>query len=102
MLVTYQKRNGEIIERKVKNHPPYRIGETTSMGWKLIDIKQFYKGKYYAIYEYDKLINRDFQKMKRKLKFKRKFILVYKQLAYSIFLLILFRVFENVMFYNFV
>lgn len=101
MLVTYQKRNGDIIQRTVRNYPPYRVGETTCMGWKLLDIKQYYKGKYYSQMEYDRLIDKDYKKMKKQIQFRKKFILLYKQLAYTLSLLILMKVLERITIYNF-
>ena len=48
MLVIYQKKNGDIIERKRATFPEHQIGEYTSMGWKILDIKHEYKNKYYS------------------------------------------------------
>ena len=101
MLVTYQKRNGTIIQRTVRNHPPYRIGETTSMGWKLLDIKYFYKGKYYSQTDYDLLIDKAYKKSKKIREIKNKIIFMYKHLTYFLFVMILIRVLENLTFYNF-
>lgn len=46
---------------------PYKIGETTSMGWKVLNIEYEYKNKYYNYYEYNKLIHKSKQRyIKRK------------------------------------
>lgn len=37
---------------------PYRIGDTTSMGWKVLNIEYEYNNKYYPEYEYDMLIQK--------------------------------------------
>lgn len=57
-LITYKKKNGELIYRK-RMSVPCGIGQTTSMGWKVIDIKQNYKGKYVSLRDYAYLCQRD-------------------------------------------
>lgn len=61
--ITYQKRDGSIIKRYRNSILPYKIGDTTSMGWKVLNILYEYKDKYYPEYEYDKML----QERKRKL-----------------------------------
>ena len=56
--ITYQKRNGNILYRLRKTMLPYRIGDITSMGWKVLNIEYEYKNKYYSYYEYNKLIHK--------------------------------------------
>lgn len=53
-IITYQKRNGDIFIR------PYdftlrRIGDATSMGWKIIDIHYYYEGNYYCMQDYTRI-----------------------------------------------
>lgn len=50
-LITYEKRNGELLYRK-RMSIPGKIGSITSMGWKIKDIKQEFKGKYYSFADY--------------------------------------------------
>lgn len=90
MKIIYQKRNGEIIERIRQTYCPYRVGETTSMGWKVIDILYPYKDNYYHFKEYDRLIDADWKKAKRKYKFKQDFKIALKNvnLAVNIFIII--------------
>lgn len=57
-LITYKKRNGELLYRK-RMSIPCGIGQITSMGWKVIDIKQEYKGKYISLRDYTFLSQRD-------------------------------------------
>lgn len=45
-MITYQKTNGEVFYRKRKSLMGLRIGETTSMGWLVIDIHEEYEGNY--------------------------------------------------------
>lgn len=49
-LVYYQKANGDIIERKRKTIPDYNVGQTTSMGWIVKDIKYVGDKKIYNSY----------------------------------------------------
>jgi hypothetical protein len=49
--IEYKKRNGEIIKR-IRNTLPGKIGETTSMGWIIVDIKYQLNGNYYSFMEY--------------------------------------------------
>lgn len=47
VMITYQKNNGEILLRPRKSAYDLKIGETTSMGWKVLDIHYLYNGNYY-------------------------------------------------------
>lgn len=49
--IEYKKRNGEIIKR-IRNTLPGKIGEETSMGWIIADIKYCLNGNYYPFMEY--------------------------------------------------
>ena len=68
--ITYQKNNGCIIQRTRNTILPYRIGETTSMGWKVLDIEYEYKNQYFPQYKYNILIQKDKQKLLKKKKTK--------------------------------
>lgn len=52
----YKKGNGTLIYRTSKTKPIYNIGQTTSMGWLVLDIKRLYKGKLLSFSEYDSVI----------------------------------------------
>ena len=54
--VTYQKNDGCIIQKFRKTLPPYKIGDTTSMGWKLLNVEYEYKDKYYSAHDYNMLM----------------------------------------------
>lgn len=56
MQITYQKRDGTIFQRLRETYLPHKVGETTSMGWKVLAIKYQDKDKFYTEYEYSKLI----------------------------------------------
>lgn len=51
-LVLYERTNGELLYRYRKSLPQYEVGSYTSMGWKLVDIKQLDKGKCLSQYDY--------------------------------------------------
>lgn len=50
--IIYQKQNGDIFERNRTTLPTQRIGEYTSMGWKILDIKYYCQYKWYTTDEY--------------------------------------------------
>ena len=59
MQITYQKQNGCIIQR-LRNTPlSYKIGEMTSMGWKVLNIEYQYKNNFYPEYKYNMLMQKD-------------------------------------------
>lgn len=90
LQITYQKKDGSIIKRCRSTEPPYKIGQITSMGWKLLDIEYEYKNNYYSYYQYNILLQKDKNKYLRKKKAK---ILFSKELKtfiqYFIILLII-------------
>lgn len=72
MQITYQKNDGCIIQRQRNTTLPYKIGETTSMGWKVLNIEYEYKNKFYSEYNYNLQVNKDkraFIKRKQTLEF---------------------------------
>lgn len=62
MQITYQKRDGCVMQRQRSTMLPYKIGEITSMGWKVLNIEYEYKNKYYSEYEYNRLIYKNKQR----------------------------------------
>lgn len=69
-VVYYQKRNGEIIERFRASLPDNRIGQHSSMGWLIKDIKYVFDGKTYDTEkEQDKAIHKKYRwrNIKRKI-----------------------------------
>ena len=59
--VTYQKNDGTIIQRYRKTMLPYKIGDETSMRWKVLNI-EYDNNNYYPEYEYDMMIHKRKQK----------------------------------------
>lgn len=72
LQVTYQKRNGVVFKRLRDTTPPYRVGEETSMGWKVLNIEYKYNNKFYPSYEYYKLIEKNKQKIIKRIQLKKK------------------------------
>lgn len=93
--ITYQKRNGELIQRTIGGgYSPYRVGDVNSYGWKIVDIKFRYNNKWLSSKEYDFVLNRDWKRAKRINKFRHTFYSVYKELAYCVALMILIKFLE--------
>lgn len=83
--ITYQKRNGEIFNR-IRNTLPYEtIGEYTSMGWLIVDIKRKHGNKYYSSSEYHKIATKS-KNFNHKIRLFQRFI---KSYATTIMLFIL-------------
>lgn len=56
--VTFLKKNGDVIKRYMYcSTLPYRKGYINAYGWKVVDIKYCYNGKYYPIEKYERLQN---------------------------------------------
>lgn len=87
--VIYQKSNGEIIERIRNTFPHYHIGQTTSMGWVLLDVMYYLNDNYYSHRDYQILMNkyRKRNKIKRNI---RKYIKKYASLILYVPLLTLY------------
>lgn len=60
-MVVYQKYNGDLIYRYNKIKPNYKKGDTTSMGWKVVDIQYMHKGKIMNYDRYSAVINFEYQ-----------------------------------------
>ena len=92
--MTYRKRNGDIIQRTISGLSPYKVGDTNSYGWAVVSIKHLYKGKWYSTSEYDRLVDNDIAKMRRRNKIRFTITNLYKNLGYLIELTIALRVFQ--------
>ena len=82
MQITYQKRDGSIFYRYRETDVPYKIGEETSMGWKILNIEYKYKNEYYSLYNYNIMIQKNKQLMLKKMQIVRLFKDKLKQLLY--------------------
>lgn len=92
--VIYQKQNGDIFSRIRNTYFPYRVGDTTAIGWKVLDIQYRYKDKYYNKMMYDDLINKSFKNEKALFRLKKNFILLYKYVNHILLFMILLKAFE--------
>ena len=81
--VTYQKSDGCIIQRKRTTMVPYKIGDTTSMGWKVLNIEREYNNEFHPLYEYNTLIEKDKQKVLKRKKAKELYTEEIKRFIYS-------------------
>lgn len=93
--VTYQKKNGDIIERYNNKFISYKVGYINSYGWKVINIKYCYNGKYYDYNKYEKLSQRRYYFDKLFWDLKKKVIKACGDIGRLFFLLILFRTIVN-------
>lgn len=94
--MTYEKRNGDLIQRTIGGYSPYRVGDTNSYGWKVTDIKYLYNKKWYSKSEYDKLVDKNISKSRLRIKVRNTFRNLYNQLSHIILILVLLRVYEIV------
>lgn len=67
MQITYQKKDGSVMQRFRNTTLPYKIGDETSMGWKVLNIEYEYNNKYYPEYKYNII-----KQKRKKAYFKRK------------------------------
>lgn len=89
-LITYQKRNGTIFCRIRNTIPNYTDGKTTSMGWKILDVKQRYKDNFYSFndcYTLEKKARRKYHIIKNIRKFLSKYSFIILQLIIILFLI---------------
>ena len=70
-LIVYETRKKEIIYRIVKYEPMYKNHSYTSMGWYIIDIQRFYKGRFIPLKEYDQRVKEEIEIYNKKYKKKR-------------------------------
>jgi len=96
----YQKANGQLVFRIRTTIPPYKIGDRTSMGWIVKDIRYKYKDKFLTRHDFDVAIDNDWKKDKKKKQIKENLLNLYKYIVYSTSLLLLFRLFELSFVYN--
>lgn len=83
--ITYKKKNGEVFYRIRDSLPTQTIGEETSMGWLILDVKYLFNSKYYSFIEYKKLLNKR-RKYNHIIRQTNQFM---KQYATTLFLIIL-------------
>lgn len=61
-IITYQKSNGEIFIRPYE-HSAFsigkKVGDESSMGWKILDIHYKYKDNYYCFNDFMKIFEKE-------------------------------------------
>ena len=80
-VVTYQKRNGDIILRPRKTLYGMRVGDITSMGWKVLNIHYNYEGNYYTYHDYCSMVRNHQLKKRNKKRFLKYIIRQLNKLA---------------------
>ena len=55
-LITYKKSNGDILIRPRLTDGGLKIGQETSMGWKVLNIHYEFQGNYYTQTDYLKML----------------------------------------------
>lgn len=66
-IITYKKENGDIIFRPCKFDYGKRVGDETSMGWKVLDIHYKYNNNYYCYDDFYRMIRKSKKTIKQKL-----------------------------------
>jgi len=80
-VITFQKNNGGIIMRPRLGTYGLKIGDMTSMGWKVLDIHyQFYDGNYYHEEDYERK-RREYSKKREPIK--KRFALYLRRVTYD-------------------
>ena len=64
-MITYQKTNGDIILRPRKSIYNLKVGDETSMGWKVLNIHYNYDGNFYTYLDYCRVVRGNQQKRKK-------------------------------------
>ena len=83
--ITYKKRNGEIFNRIRSTLPTQLIGQETSMGWQILDIKYGFNNNFYSFSDYKQKLN----KRKKYNHIQRKIINFLRKYATTITIIIL-------------
>lgn len=61
-IITYQKGNGEVFIRPCKFDYGKRVGDETSMGWKILDIHYKHKDNYYCYEDFMRMFKEGIEK----------------------------------------
>lgn len=80
--VTYQKNNGTVFKRYRYTTPSYKIGDITSMGWKVLNIEYEYNNKFYPEFEYYSIMHNNKQKYIKRKQTRELYISEFKKIMY--------------------
>ena len=72
-IITYQKSNGEILIRPCISTYGKKIGDETSMGWKVLDIHYKHGDNYYCYEDFMRIFKNEFERELKENK-RKKFI----------------------------
>ena len=61
-IITYQKENGDILIRPCMSTYGRKVGDTTSMGWKVIDIHYKHNDNYYCYEDFMRIFRYGIEK----------------------------------------
>lgn len=61
-IITYQKENGDILIRPCSSTYGKRVGDETSMGWKILDIHYKHGDNYYCYEDFMRIFRNEFEK----------------------------------------
>lgn len=65
-IITYEKENGDILIRPAVCTYGRKVGDTTSMGWKVLDIHYEHNGNYYCYYDFMKMFDKQIREKRDK------------------------------------
>lgn len=90
MQITYQKRDGTTMKRLRNTMLPYSVGDTTSMGWKVINIEFEYNNKLYSEHDYGRIIQTNKRKYIRRKQTKELITKELKTILYYILIIMMY------------
>ena len=70
-IIIYQKNNGVIFVRTYKYDQGRKIGDETSMGWKVLNVLYECDGNYYQYHKYIRIIREKIKKNSNKKRIRR-------------------------------
>ena len=70
-IIIYQKNNGIIFVRTYKYDQGRKIGDETSMGWKVLNVLYECDGNYYQYHKYIRIIRERLEKKSNKKKIRK-------------------------------
>lgn len=94
MQITYQKKDGCIFQKYRTTTLPYKIGETTSMGWKVLNIEYEYNNQYYSESEFNKLMHKCKQESIKRIQTREVCINEFKKFMYYFIAVLLINFFK--------
>lgn len=95
--ITYQKANGCVIQRLRNTMLPYKVGDTTSMGWKVLNIEYEYNNKFYSEYEYNTLVQKKHRSQVKRQQTIESFIKEFKTFFYYLMAIVLINLLKSVL-----